>query len=570
MRQPRPPRSPWSRIALATAALALSLPAAASAATPFTIAPDGTGQSTVIDAAGTTYVAYIRPASTGAGQSVGYCRIPAGTDGCATSLELPFPGAHASGAQGVGRAAVTLVPHGKIRVWATCFGCANDFTGAPDYTFRWESNSADNTGFHLAARAGKDAGNGDGTAAARNLVGGGQALVAATVGGGVQAREAVGVPPAETYPVSYAAISPLFLNYRPSVVTAPDGRLIYASDDGDRMVSSTYLPPALATVSAINAAVSWSAVAAPTSDDGGTSSISSMSLTSGPSGTYVGYDYFVPLDERLRVRRFDPATLRFGPPVDIQGNDPLDDSVSASVINQDAGGRLHAVWESLHADGDRLRYARTDAAGNGASVLGTLAQGERFIDPQLAAGPGNEGVVVWHGNSETALRAVRLEPTADPLPGGGGDGGGGDTGGNPGGGGIGTPGTKVSPPLLPKAPTKSTKVSVPGGTLSFTTPKACVPRGGKFSARMAFAAKRKQKAAHRTGNVVIKVLRADFYLGKKRVKRDTKAPFVQRITVSAKSKRGSTIKLRAVAKLKVKKTSRPRTKTIRATLKVCR
>lgn len=567
-RLPDPPHRRRRSAPLAVAALGLlALPVGATAATPFPIAPAGTGQSVLRDAAGTTYVAYVRPASSGGGQSVGYCRIPAGGSGCATSLELPFPGPGAGGPQAVGRTALTFVPGGPVRVWASCFNCAGDVVGAPDYSFRWTATSNANTSFPSAVPVGKDAGTGDGTAAPLETVAD-WGLVAAGASGQIQLREYAG-----TYPTSFAALSPISPNYHPSVVAAPDGRLVYATDDGDRIVSSTYkkLTPGFPTPAMVNDGSNWSPAAAPDADDGNTSSIGGMALASGPSGTYLSYSYFVPLDERLRLRRFDVTTKRFGPAVEIQGNSAFDDSVSDSTIAEDPSGRVHAVWESL-GEVDRLRYARTDANGNAASTLGTLARGERFIDPRLAAGPGDQGLAVWHGNgNETPLRAVALEPVDEQPPAPPGDGGSG------GGGGVVTPPVvtppKAGPPAVaapPKPPTRSTTVSVPGGTLSFTTPRTCVPRGGTISVRMAFQAKRRKKAASGLGNVVVKVRRADFYVGSKRVKRDTKAPFVQRITVSPKSRPGSTVKLRAVASLKVRKTSRPRTTSLRATVQVCR
>lgn len=433
-RLPDPTRRRRRSAPLAVAALGLlalpALPASATAATPFQIAPSGSGQSVLQDAAGTTYIAYVRPASAGGGQSVGYCRIPAGGNGCSTSLELPFPGAGVGGPQAVGRTALTMIPGGTIRLWATCFNCASDFSGAPDYSFRWSSLSSAASSFAGGLVVGKDVSTGDGTAAPFETVAD-YGLVAAGSGGGVQLRERN----SGVYPTTFANLSPFFLNYHPSVAAAPDGRLVYATDDGDRIVSSTYkkLTPGLPTPALVNNASNWSSAAAPDDDDGNTSSIDGMALASGPSGTYLSYSYFVPLDERLRLRRFDDVSKRFGPAVEIQGDSPFDDSVSASTIAEDTTGRVHAAWEALGGDVDRLRYARTDTNGNAASTLGTLARGERFIDPRMVAGPGNQGLVVWHGNGNTTpLRAVALDPVdeqpaAPPVDGGSGGGGGGVT-----------------------------------------------------------------------------------------------------------------------------------------------
>lgn len=568
--RPRPPRDVRNREAVTRGLLAacaagslLIVPAGASAATPFTIAGAGDEPSVFREAGGAVYVAYLRPASSGVGDSVGVCRIPAGANGCDVNPELPFPGAAPTGARAIGGTAITRQPSGHLRIWASCYDCGSDFSGAPTFGISWTGNTLANSAFTAGFKVSKGFAVSEGNATGVETTTG-SALVAATNGGGVQARQN---PPTPTTAVD---LSPYFTNYEPSVTTAPDGRLIYATTDLESIVSSFFTPTGTPTVAALNTVANWIPPLAPIDPDPTTGSSTSLSLASAPSGAYLGYSYFVPLDERLRVRRYRSDVNRFGPPIDIQGNDPIDDAVSESAIGGDSTGRLHAVWESIHPDAIRLRYARTDTNGNAAGVLGTLARGEQFLDPQIAAGPGNDGLVVWHGNgTTTALRAVRLDPQPDALPGdgGSGDGGGGGTGG---GGGVVVPPPGKKAPKTPTSTTKSTKLSVPGGTVSFSSPKVCVARGGSYNVRMAFQAKKVKKAARKAGNVVVKVRRADFYVGSKRVKRDTKAPFAQRIKLSPKSRPGSTIKLRAVASLKVKSTSRPRTATLRATIKVCR
>lgn len=116
------------------------------------------------------------------------------------------------------------------------------------------------------------------------------------------------------------------------------------------------------------------------------------------------------------------------------------------------------------------------------------------------------------------------------------------------------------PPLTPK--TKTTTASVPGATIKLGTPNACVAPGKTFTVTLTW---KKQK---RKGNRFVKVRRADFYIGAKRVKIDKKAPFTQKLTVKAGTKSGSTITVRARAYIKVSKGKSP-TKSIKATVKVC-
>ena len=107
------------------------------------------------------------------------------------------------------------------------------------------------------------------------------------------------------------------------------------------------------------------------------------------------------------------------------------------------------------------------------------------------------------------------------------------------------------------------RVSVPGATVTLGIPSACVPRGGSFSARLSW---RKQK---RKGNVFVKVRRTDFFVGRKRVLLDRKAPFAMRFKVPLSAAAGSTLTVRARAFIKVRKGKSP-TKSIRASVKVCR
>ena len=66
----------------------------------------------------------------------------------------------------------------------------------------------------------------------------------------------------------------------------------------------------------------------------------------------------------------------------------------------------------------------------------------------------------------------------------------------------------------------------------------------------------------------MKVFRADFYIGTKRVKIDKVAPFTQTLTVTASAKAGSKLTVRAQAYIKVKRGKSPK-KSIKSTISVC-
>jgi hypothetical protein len=105
-------------------------------------------------------------------------------------------------------------------------------------------------------------------------------------------------------------------------------------------------------------------------------------------------------------------------------------------------------------------------------------------------------------------------------------------------------------------------VAVKGGKVTLTGPKGCIRAGGTFVATL------KWKRQKRKGNLFVKVRRADFYIGAKRVKIDRRAPFRQTLRVRATSRRGSSIRLRARAFIKVKRGRSPK-KSLYVTFRVC-
>lgn len=122
--------------------------------------------------------------------------------------------------------------------------------------------------------------------------------------------------------------------------------------------------------------------------------------------------------------------------------------------------------------------------------------------------------------------------------------------------------TKAPPPVIPPKPIKTTSASVPGAKINLGVPNTCVKAGSTFKVTLTW---KKQK---RKGNKFVKVRRADFYIGSKRVKIDKKAPFTQTLTVKAGTKAGSTVTVKARAFVKVTKGKSP-TKSISSKVKVC-
>lgn len=566
-RPPGPGRRRVARVVVLGLVLAAVPPAAAGAATPFDVAPGGHDQTVVTLSAGTSYVAYRRPSSADpAVESIGVCRVLAGASSCASNVELSFPTPTGSGPIAVGRAHVASNSTGGISVYANCFFCAGDVSSNA-HAVVW--TSVDGASFARTTLSGTTIFDGDGTGA----------LVTTSVGGAfVQASSGSGAGRGVIQPLvpgslpAPADLSSAYIGYRSSVVRGVGNSMVYATSDGDRIRSRSFMPfmgpTSVPTPGQIASTASWSSlvdVASPEFDG-----VDTLTLARTPNDVYLGYRHREAGTSSVLYRRFDwSGATQFGPAMALHPVAGLDTDTDEPAIAGDAAGRVHAIWQAYNSDTRRLRYAVTDAAGNAPTILGNLATGESFVDTQLDAGTGGSGLATWHGltgGPGEPLRAVSLDPKPEPTPGGGGEPG----GGTPGGGGIqGGPGggAVTPPPVKRKTPSKDVKtsVSVPGGTLSLGAPRGCVKPKGTYTVSMSFVAK---KRGSRRSNVVVKVTRADFYVNGKRKAQDRKAPFAARLKVT--SKKGKSIKVRGVARLKVKKTSKPRTRSINTTIKVCR
>jgi hypothetical protein len=130
---------------------------------------------------------------------------------------------------------------------------------------------------------------------------------------------------------------------------------------------------------------------------------------------------------------------------------------------------------------------------------------------------------------------------------------------------VGTPRPATPlPPVTTATPraTRSTSATADGAKITLGTPNTCVAPGATFRVTLTW---KKQK---KKGNRFVKVRRADFYIGSKRVKIDKKAPFTQTLKVTASTKRGSTVTVKARAFIRVTHGRSP-TKSIKTTIRVC-
>jgi hypothetical protein len=383
---------------LITAAAALTLTVGVSpavAATPFTVG-QGERVEVIVGADGRGHVVWNIPSRAGAPAKIGYCRLPAGASACDITRELDFPAAPSGVARSV---EVTLFAPtaSRIVVVGACFVCAD--ATANDKVVRWTSTD------------------GGATFPAPEVMG-----AAPVISRGIQPSgvwldaEGLFVTPAGgntalvAAPVTAVPVVGAGFVYTPSIVRAPGtSKLVHAASDLSVVQYAVHTGPAL-TAASIGTAASWSTGLGLSSPEGGSSE---TQLNSGPSGVSLTYRHFVPNDDRIVLRRFDANANAFGGPTEIQGSAAVDNSAEYPDSSQDAGGRVHVAWLSRDA-GNQLRYTRSDTDGANFTAPASIAQGELFNDPDVAAGPDGQGWAAWQGIGDTPIRVVRIEPAAKP------------------------------------------------------------------------------------------------------------------------------------------------------------
>jgi hypothetical protein len=485
-------------LAAVAVALALAAPTGAGAATAFT-AGNGVAPAVAVGSDGTGHVAWLTDPIGGAVQ-VQYCRVPAGGSSCTGLQTLDFP--HPAGANPVGDDDSTQVfvpAPGRIVVAATCFVCGTAGDAA-DRTFRWISTD-NGASFAAPEEVGQTVNvDGQGTLLAGDIL-------------ALPDRGRVATMPGGAAPQTYAGF---FTNFSPSVVAVPGTNQILAADnDLDSVKYGVFdgvgLTPLLTD--------------APIGDPKGQES--ETDLIAGPSGVFLTDRQFVPLNEHVLLRKYDPATQRFGAARAIEGSDPIDNSAINPDSYEDAGGSIHVVYRS-NFDGGRLRYLRSDNGGATFSPGQNLAAKEDFRDPRVAADQTGHGFAVWRANGRGPIRVVALDPFFE----GG------------------------------RVPEREATGTVAGATLAVAAPSGCVLRGASFKVTL------KIKRKKRKGSLFVKVRRADFFVATKRIKIDKRAPFVQRVTVAPTRASGSKIALRVRAFIKVRHGKAPK-KSIRTSVKVC-
>jgi hypothetical protein len=508
--------------ALAALSAALVTASPATAATPFTVGT-GVNPRIAVTPNGTGHVVWSIPAQIISSAAVGYCRIPVGASACDRQEILLFP-TNRGVAKSGGDVTVQVESDALLRITSACYGCG--VGDAQEGIQRWGTGDGGTTFVPEPSLGGTPTNAGMGPDGI-------------TVGAGVYVTPADGdqviARPGTTDTTAVDMASGTNFVQTPSIVQVPgQNRLVYAVSDLFGVRTATFNGPDFAVTSLMNAG-NWSTdQQLPTPESG----IRNTHLSSGPSGVSLTYEQKIPLDDHVRVRKFDAAKNAFGAPRSLESASETGDATIDDVFSsQDAAGRVHVVWRS-ELTTDQLRYTRSDLAGNVFAVPGTLATGERYAHPVIGTGPDAAGWIAWQaGDGDSAIRVMRLGATAlaDAT----------DTS------------TTAS-----GAKTTTRTLKVNGATLSFQVPAGCVKRGAGFSVRLTW---KKQK---KKGNVFVKVARTDFYVGAKRSKVDRKAPFTQTLKIPASARPGSSVTVRAQAFIKVTKGKTPK-KSVKATIKVC-
>jgi hypothetical protein len=386
-------------ILVVAAALLLAAAGTAAAATPFT-AGLGSTPSVAVGPDGVGHVVWATPDP----GKVGYCRVSPGGAACNRTELLTFGAS--TNAHAIGRPTVFVPAADKVVVIGHCWNCP---TGTTDRTFRWTSV---NNGESFPPPLDID----------QELTGAGTGTWLDTEGlwvgaSGDRVKAADGT---SSDGVQYATGS-LFV-YSSQVIRVPGTtKLVAATNDLDVVKYGVYHGPSL-TNTAVNTTGNWLIdrtlpSAEPDNSD--------TALSAGPNGVFLTYRYFVPNDNRVGLRRFDPATETFGAATYVEGDDPIDNnSLDYPDSFQDPSGRIHVVWRSLY-DNQRLRYRVSDTSGTTFSPAANLAKQEGFAEPEIAAGPAGTGFVTWTPNTASGnVRVVAIDPQPEPVvtppPGGGG------------------------------------------------------------------------------------------------------------------------------------------------------
>jgi hypothetical protein len=389
-------RRAWGALALA-AAICASAPAVARAEPIVSLGPLRGTPSAVTDAAGTLHA--VSRLANGPRGTIGYCRVPAGATGCSTTAEIGgFPSLLKS-------ARILLRPQDGALIVV-----ASGLDGASDATFAFQSLDGGAT-WSAPRIVGRNvfeideaALTADGTAV--DTAGEDFVWQRVPLDGGVESRT---VKLSENADGSDSGVS-----FSPSIGHLSDGRAMIVGDGNVAGVRARVLGAADPFVNA-----SWSAWRATPRTPG-----LDVNASFGPNGAWAVTSGSVQ-NSGFRVWRWNGR--RFAKPGSLgtiggRARSNLIGGVRIGNIHtpafaEDAGGRLHAVWQHYELCGRRrncLVYRRNEPRGFGPPVVYPLANGLDARDVSIAPNAGGSGWIVWRDSAAISDDADHAVPLATP------------------------------------------------------------------------------------------------------------------------------------------------------------
>ena len=507
---------------LVVLAVGLAVAGSAQAGESFVVGEGKTPHLTV-DPMGTAHVVWIR-------DDVGfdethYCRVPRGATACDVQHTLPTS-AFAESPTDTGTPFILRSAAGTLYLVLQRYVSSD--------VWLWES--VNNGATWSAPRKIYDWSNS--TDFGEPSIGPGSAEITFTVANTADAVFAANINGSEAGVSARADLNDPFsdLDYDLEAVPTGDGGMIAV---GNRLASSYFWRMAPAGNPSVSAA--WTS---PPQEIGPAQEFASVA--GGPSGQFV----LQTAGDAMVIRKWNGAG--FAAPVVVS---PEFGYLNDVVVS--GSGGVGAIWRR-NGSPNHLRFALSTTAGASFATRTVSRADDIFFDLDVALADDNQGFYTYaKGNPATGardfIRVGDLSEVAEPAP---------------------PPPPPPPPPPAPDpaiygrpgaiytGPTAVKSVSDRDKRITLSSPRTCVRPGQKFRARLTWARKK------RKGNLFVKVRRADFYINGRRVKIDRKAPFTQLLTVTASSRRGSTVRLRARAFIKVRRGRSP-TKSINATFKVC-
>lgn len=369
--------------AIVAAAVAVTL-MSAPAASAFVIGAGGK-PGLAVDAAGTAYVAWNGPEANNS--TLHFCRLPRGATACDAGLAatLPAPATTTS----LSRPFVVVIGNVVVVI-----------------QFRYPTGGSLPAGLYRFTSTNRGAVFGPPVVVGsvpfeEAIVGPGATLSGVPLNGGMFFQNVAlsGSPPVNgdgSSAVPKAELSTTHLNYA-SVGLIDASTPLAMFTNGDDAQFRRY------NGGGLNAIANWGPAT-------GIGFASYPKLAGGPKGLFV---LAGDVNGILFARKYNGST--FGPPATIgPGSTPY------KHLFQDAGGRLHAVFQRDSADPLQIVHAVSDDGitwRSGTVVRQDIATGGGITDLRVATAPDHIGVTVWHGGV-LAGGDVRVAPVGPDAPAG--------------------------------------------------------------------------------------------------------------------------------------------------------